>query len=95
MTTYLEPRDGSIVGWGSPVSAVKVRIDEYAVSTHPLERWYDASDNDVDLPQEWDVICAEQAHHGFPYLLTPTDLTSAPAQLPSAPAAESPTSRSR
>jgi hypothetical protein len=80
VTTYVEPPDGSIVGWGSPVLAVHVRIDEYA---HPTpgpdedERWFQADEVDDD-PLCWESLCRSHRGDGVPYLLVPASLEVAP-----------------
>lgn len=71
-----EPSDGSVVGWGYPIRAVRVRIDRYAEADDaPLIRWYPADEQSgLDIvPVTWDDALA--IHGSAPYLLERCDLT--------------------
>lgn len=72
---YPEPPDGLIVGWGHPVSEVRVRIDEYADDDR---HWFGTGDATGEAPMAWDPLCALHVSLDAPYLLVRQDLTPGP-----------------
>lgn len=59
-----EPPDGSIVGWGYPINAVRVRIDKYAADG---PRWFIADFDSPPKSWKWEELLAVMP--GEPYLL--------------------------
>lgn len=61
-TTYPEPPDGSIVGWGSPVGAVHVRLDRVGAVHVRLDReGHEAAGIHIDAPTDEVWFCADEA----------------------------------
>jgi len=79
--TYPEPPDGSIVGWGHPITTAFVRLDEAArvAGWNNGDRWFTADDSDgAPDPVSWDALLRQNARAGAPYLLTPTPIEATP-----------------
>lgn len=75
--TYPEPPDGSIVGWGHPIRQVRVRLDDFAESDVPHERWFLASDDDLEAPKDWAAVLASDGYE--PYLLVEQPYSASPS----------------
>ena len=86
--SYAEPPDGSIVGWGQPTRGTAIRIDGYATSDHPDERWFEADDATIEDPLCWDAL-VRSMYDAEPYLLVPQPL-EAVALPPDGPPASTP-----
>ncbi len=72
--TRPEPPDGTIVGWGSPVKAVLVRVDEWTTPPGSTDRWWPADDGTFEHPIDWATACDRNHHRGEPYALVATPL---------------------
>jgi hypothetical protein len=71
-----EPPNTSIVGWGHPIRAAHVRIDDYANADHRDERWFSVDDGLDDEPLSWSSLLRSQRGNGMPYLLVRKELES-------------------
>jgi hypothetical protein len=71
--TYPEPPDRTIVGFGSPVIRVYVRVDEWRIDVSPEARWWEASDDSTEDPITWAKV-TDGRHYGEPYILVPAPM---------------------
>lgn len=71
-TTTPEPPDGTIVGWGQPVEAMRIRIDHYARGSD--RHWYGDADADID-PATWAELLDEVGDADI-YRFVPVPLTA-------------------
>lgn len=75
-STFPEPPDTTIIGFGSPVARVYVRVDEWRLPQTPEARWWEADDMSTEDPLTWEQV-TDGRHYGAPFVLVPAMMSVA------------------